>query len=1183
VHLYLENIINLFNTFLNMKNYFNTLSPPVSGRRQSDGLSLFVQRGYLPILRSFTVWALLIGGLFGSMTIQAANWYVNDASTAGDVYTTAVGNDANAGTAAAPFLTITYAISQAASGDVIFVDAGTYPEEVNVNKGLTIKGPNAGTPGFGSRVAEAIIDGQGVRAGFLIAANNIIIDGFRIIQAHDPTGQKHGAIVAWVVASSNVEILNSIIQNNTVGILETYSWKIKHNLIDNNNYNSVPPVAGAGIYTDFVTNGLVIENNIFNNHQNNNPVILAATLGNNHTGVVFKDNTFNETYGVYCVGVDDSQFTGNTFNVTVPPTDPLGTTCLTFAGACDNNVVQNNFFNGSHRGLRIVDHGYGLGNNSGISAHNNSFASSLSEFAVGNLSGHTGAVDATCNWYSTTNAATIATKINVTGGSVTYSPFLTNGTDSAPATLGFQPAAGACIGGIPQLVAHVNSVTVTANNDGTTDTGTASVCNGVANSISITTAFQDLANLSTVSQPVRVYQTVNTTNVGGVAWCNNCQAALAAFTAGTSTTATLTNPAMPGSVVVTFQAWHDLDNNSSIDPGEPIGDIVQYTINVNPIPAISFTAQVAGGTPQNGSSDGPVNVTLDFCSGQSFSYSNYISVPGANVGVLEMLTGTGNVTYNGATVSVPRAQIDFGVGGTAGYFSGTYGPYGLSSGTSGQFVETFTPYYDADNSGTYTPGDCLGTPLTITYNVSPAPELSNCPASITANTSDDDNGGDCDTDVTWSHPDVAPACSPVTLTMSINGGTPVDVTPGASYTHNFNVGSHSIAYVSTDGAGNTDNCSFSIQVIDDENPAVQCFNDVVTFNGETSIALNVADLVDASDNCGIATIVLTPNAITCEQLGQIVPITVTVTDVNGNVSTCISNITVNGLPCGWSSNSNSVGCASNVIYAPGTGTWTNTASSCFYASPYTSDDVAFIQRTLCGDGSITALVNSIDALATGWAGVTMRESTAVGSKKAQLMTNLSNLSRREFRSATNGQSFPQQFPSQHRYWLRIVRSGNQFAMYVSPNGTAWYVVGTQQIVMNQCIEIGLVTTNYSSNGTTSTVFSNVSYTGANAPLALPSNSSSAGLADFSSELEVDFSVFPNPTSGELNLDLTQYIGRSVRIETYSLEGKLLQFSELDEVQNTLERLDLKGFQNGMYLVKVKSNGLPEVARRVVKQ
>ena len=89
------------------------------------------------------------------------------------------------------------------------------------------------------------------------------------------------------------------------------------------------------------------------------------------------------------------------------------------------------------------------------------------------------------------------------------------------------------------------------------------------------------------------------------------------------------------------------------------------------------------------------------------------------------------------------------------------------------------------------------------------------------------------------------------------------------------------------------------------------------------------------------------------------------------------------------------------------------------------------------------------------------------------------------------------------------------------------------------------------------------------------------LAAHSSQLEVDFNVYPNPTGGELNVDLTQYIGRSVRLEVYSLEGKLMQFTELDEVQNTLERLDLKGLQNGMYLVKVKSAGLPDATRRVV--
>jgi len=77
------------------------------------------------------------------------------------------------------------------------------------------------------------------------------------------------------------------------------------------------------------------------------------------------------------------------------------------------------------------------------------------------------------------------------------------------------------------------------------------------------------------------------------------------------------------------------------------------------------------------------------------------------------------------------------------------------------------------------------------------------------------------------------------------------------------------------------------------------------------------------------------------------------------------------------------------------------------------------------------------------------------------------------------------------------------------------------------------------------------------------------------------------------VDLTQYIGRSVRIEMYSLEGKLLRFSEIDEVQTAVERLDLSVFQSGMYFVKVRcftrdgisreriTRELPDVTRRVV--
>jgi len=395
-----------------------------------------------------------------------------------------------------------------------------------------------------------------------------------------------------------------------------------------------------------------------------------------------------------------------------------------------------------------------------------------------------------------------------------------------------------------------------------------------------------------------------------------------------------------------------------------------------------------------------------------------------------------------------------------------------------------------------------------------------------------------------------------------------------------NAGNMTLTLTVTDINGNSTQCSFTVTKVDNTPPTVMCFNQTVTFNGQNTIPLNAGDLVTASDNCGVGTTTLSPNGISCEQLGQIVPVTVTVTDVNNNTATCTSNITVTGLPCGWSQNPDGVNCedGNSIAYAPPTGVWTATSTNCYYASPFAADETAFAQRSLCGDGSITALITNING--NGWAGVVMRESNASGAKKAQLMTNLSNLSRREFRTATNAAAQPQQFPSQNRYWLRITRAGNQFSMYVSPNGMAWYLIGTQNIVMDNCIQMGLVATNYTANSTVTATFSNVSFTGSNVAVA----ATTQGVARASNlDQQHTFEVYPNPTGGELNVDLTQYIGRAVRVEVYSLEGKLLQFNEIDEVQTTMEQMNLSDHHSGMYLVKVKSDGLPDATKRVVLQ
>src|SRR5690606_4810010 len=116
-----------------------------------------------------------------------------------------------------------------------------------------------------------------------------------------------------------------------------------------------------------------------------------------------------------------------------------------------------------------------------------------------------------------------------------------------------------------------------------------------------------------------------------------------------------------------------------------------------------------------------------------------------------------------------------------------------------------------------------------------------------------------------------------------------------------------------------------------------------------------------SDNCGIEGIILSPSVVICQQVGQIIPVLVTVTDINGNSSTCVSQFTVNGLPCGWEQNPDGINCAggNNIAFNPQSQVWTATSTNCYYASPFTSDASAFAQKSLCGDGSITVQVTGI--------------------------------------------------------------------------------------------------------------------------------------------------------------------------------------------------------------------------------
>ena len=105
------------------------------------------------------------------------------------------------------------------------------------------------------------------------------------------------------------------------------------------------------------------------------------------------------------------------------------------------------------------------------------------------------------------------------------------------------------------------------------------------------------------------------------------------------------------------------------------------------------------------------------------------------------------------------------------------------------------------------------------------------------------------------------------------------------------LGTNSVVFTATDGSGNSDDCTANIFVDDAILPTAVCANDTLFLSGMAD-SVNVANLDGGStDNCGIASITATPNTFGPSDQGT-QSVVLTVTDVNGNVSTCTAQVEV---------------------------------------------------------------------------------------------------------------------------------------------------------------------------------------------------------------------------------------------------------------------------------------------------
>ncbi|PKD20227.1 hypothetical protein APR41_14695 [Salegentibacter salinarum] len=95
--------------------------------------------------------------------------------------------------------------------------------------------------------------------------------------------------------------------------------------------------------------------------------------------------------------------------------------------------------------------------------------------------------------------------------------------------------------------------------------------------------------------------------------------------------------------------------------------------------------------------------------------------------------------------------------------------------------------------------------------------------------------------------------------------------------------------------GETDDCYFMVNLVDDEAPVANCVSGyVVNLDNNGTATINPEDLDDNStDNCGIVSMALSQTEFTTTDIGD-VPVTLTVRDDAGNIDSCETTVEVRG-------------------------------------------------------------------------------------------------------------------------------------------------------------------------------------------------------------------------------------------------------------------------------------------------
>jgi hypothetical protein len=208
------------------------------------------------------------------------------------------------------FSTIQAGVNADVAGGTVYVLAGTYAENVVINKSISILGPNQGIAGNGTRGAEAVVE-PGLTSSYdsssviEVDASNVTIDGLTIQGsiASPQSGQSTGFTL-----SSGTTVYAAAGISNFSNVNGTASANISGLTVQNDVIQDFTQVGVYGDTTDgTVSTGNTIANNLIQDVPNNGQ---GGYIGE---GVIIYDNFYADITGNTISNVRTGIQTGNNY------------------------------------------------------------------------------------------------------------------------------------------------------------------------------------------------------------------------------------------------------------------------------------------------------------------------------------------------------------------------------------------------------------------------------------------------------------------------------------------------------------------------------------------------------------------------------------------------------------------------------------------------------------------------------------------------------------------------------------------------------------------------------------------------------------------------------------------------------------------------------------------------------